>query len=135
MIILDTSALYGLFRADDPMCRPLTKALQDESLRIVSPYVVAELDYLFLTRYGVNAEYKVLDALSSGAYELPTLGIADLSACAAVIARYRNLSIGVADASLVVLADRYGTNRIATLDRRHFSALRTMNGEPFQIVP
>ena len=135
MIILDTSALYALFRADDPMCATVSDALRDEPVRIVSPYVVAELDYLFLTRYGVDAQHQVLDALASGAYELPTLGIPDLSACAAVIARYRDLSIGVTDASLVVLADRYGTTRVATFDRRNFGALRTMDGNPFELVP
>jgi uncharacterized protein len=35
----------------------------------------------------------------------------------------------------VVLADRYGTTTVATLDRRHFSVLRPLSGGYFAIVP
>ena len=45
---------------------------------IVSPFVVAELDYLVATRIGTDAELAVLDELSSGAYELAEFGGAAL---------------------------------------------------------
>jgi hypothetical protein len=35
----------------------------------------------------------------------------------------------------VVLADRYRTRTIVTLDRRHFEVLRPMNGRRFSVVP
>lgn len=135
MIILDTSALYALLRAEDPACRAVYDALRDEPVRVVSPYVVAELDYLFLTRYGVQPELQVLEELASGEYDLAVLGAADLLACTAVLARYADQEIGVTDASLVVLADRYGTDRICTLDRRHFGLLRSLDGRPFTLLP
>jgi predicted nucleic acid-binding protein len=43
--------------------------------------------------------------------------------------------VGITVASLVVLADRYQTRTICTLDRRHFSVLRTLDDQPFDIVP
>ena len=43
--------------------------------------------------------------------------------------------VGAADASNVVLADRYQTRTIATLDRRHFSVLRPIGGGRFAVVP
>ena len=135
MIILDTSALYALLREEDALCRRVFDAIRDEDVRVVSPYVVAELDHLFLTRYGVREELQALDEMASGEYELPVLGAADLVACAGVIAKYRDQRIGVTDASLVVLAHRYRTDRICTLDRRHFSILRTLDGEPFTLLP
>lgn len=52
-----------------------------------------------------------------------------------VIERYRDLGIGLADASLVVLADRYRTDRVLTLDRRHFGVLSTSAGRPFVMLP
>jgi predicted nucleic acid-binding protein len=42
----------------------------------------------------------------------------------AVVDRYPDQAIGVTDASLVVLAERYGTAEILTLDYRHFDVLR-----------
>jgi predicted nucleic acid-binding protein len=52
-----------------------------------------------------------------------------------VIEQYAGQGIGVADASIVVLADRLGTRTIATLDRRHFEVLRPLAGGRFTIVP
>ena len=44
-------------------------------------------------------------------------------------------NIGLADASIVVLANRYDTDRVLTLDERHFRALRTLDGKPFTLLP
>ena len=49
--------------------------------------------------------------------------------------RYGDQAIGVADASIVVLADRYATRRVLTLDRRHFEVVRAADGAPFQLLP
>lgn len=37
--------------------------------------------------------------------------------------------------SLLVLADRLGIDRVLTLDRRHFKAVRTPSGRALTIVP
>lgn len=135
MIILDTSALYALMRAEDPMSGPVFEAIRRENLRVVSPFVIAELDYLFLTRYGVPEEIRVMDELASGNFDLACIGAADIVGCISVMSRYRDHQVGVTDASIVILANRYGTNRIATLDRRHFGVLRGIDGQPFELLP
>jgi uncharacterized protein len=43
--------------------------------------------------------------------------------------------IGVADASNVVLAERYRTRTIMTLDRRHFDVLRPVTGGRLTVLP
>ncbi|MHB1575308.1 MAG: PIN domain-containing protein [Candidatus Dormibacteria bacterium] len=101
----------------------------------MSPYIVAELDYLLATRRGVNAELAALTELSGGAWELPTMEVADLREVCPVIDRYRDQDIGIADASLVILAHRYRTDRLLTLDRRHFRVIRTSAGKPFKVLP
>ena len=52
-----------------------------------------------------------------------------------MIASYRDQEIGVADASIVVLAERYRTRAIASLDRRHFDVLRPLDGRYFEVLP
>ena len=136
MILLDTSALFAYFCPSDPHHARMTEFMSDASdPLIVSPYVVCELDYLVGRRMGQQAELMVLEELSSGSYEMPVVGPIDLSACRHVIGRYFDLRIGVTDASLVILADRYGTVNIATFDRRHFTALRSLDGKPFTLLP
>ena len=102
---------------------------------IVSPYVIAELDYLVATRVGLQAELDVLDDLAGGAYELAQLAAPDLARARMVIERYRDQEIGVADASIVVLADRYDTREILTLDHRHFEVLRPLSRGSFRLIP
>ena len=52
-----------------------------------------------------------------------------------VVAKYPDRSIGVADASLVALASRYRTRTILTLDRRHFTVVRPLDGGRFTLLP
>lgn len=135
-MIVDTSALLAYFDRDEPDHAAVTRILEetDEPL-VVSPYVVAEVDYLVASRLGTDAELAVLRELASGAWELASLGLEDLRAASALIERYADQRIGIADASNVVLAERYQTRLIVTLDRRHFSVVRTLAGGAFSILP
>jgi predicted nucleic acid-binding protein len=135
-VIVDTSALIAYFDANEPEHDAVSRVIDgsDEAL-VVSPYVIAELDYLVATRVGVEAELKVLGELAGGAWELATFGVPDLERAASVIKKYRDQQIGAADASNVVLADRYQTGTIATLDRWHFTALRPLGGGRLALLP
>ena len=135
-MIVDTSALLAFFDSDEPDHKAVSSVLGDanEPL-VVSPYVVAELDYLVASRLGGPAELAVLQELASGAWDLPAFGIEDLAQARAVVERYADQAIGVADASSVVLAARYRTRTIATLDRRHFEVVRPTGGGRFTILP
>ncbi len=136
MIIADTSGLLAFFHRDEPPHTAVRRVVENtEAQLIVSPYVVAELDYLLATRLGVTAELAVLSELSSGAYHLADFDTEALSAAAAVVKRYRDQGIGVADASIVVLAERFRTRSVLTLDRRHFEVLRPMDGGRFRLLP
>ena len=135
MIILDTSALFAFLRTGDPDNEAVTGVLLTKEPLIVSPFVIAELDYLVEARAGVRAELQMLADIASGAYELPVLSAADLIACAGVIDKYADQRVGVTDASLVVLAERYQTRRICTLDHRHFGVMRGTDGIPFELLP
>jgi uncharacterized protein len=134
--IADTSGLLALFNRTEPEHEAVRRLVAEiDQPLVVSPYVVAELDYLVATRVGVDAELAVLDELTGGAYALAQFDAADLSRASAVIARYRDQSIGIADASVVVLADRFHTREILTLDRRHFGVLRPLSGGRFKLIP
>ena len=135
-MIIDTSALLAYFDTDEPDHQAVAAVIDntDEPL-VVSPYVVAELDYLVASRLGVTAELAVLAELAGGAWDLPAIDGDALKDARAVIDRYADQRIGVADASNVVLAARYRTHTIATLDHRHFDVLRPLPGGRFTILP
>lgn len=135
-MVCDTSGLLAYFDSSDAHHERVDAAINlDAGPFIVSPYVVAELDYLLATRLGVGPELAALAELSGGAWELPGLTRSEIRDAHGVISRYRDQEIGLADASIVVLAKRYGTDRVLTLDRRHFGVLRTADGGAFALVP
>ncbi len=136
MIVADTSALLAFFNPREAAHDSVRRVVEAETEpMVVSPYAVAELDYLVATRLGVQAELVMLNELGSGAYELAALAAGELQTAAAVVRRYADQEIGVTDASLVVLAERYRTRRVLTLDRRHFDALRPLQQGRFQLLP
>lgn len=136
MIIADTSGLLALFNSREPRHTEVAREVGAiEVPLVVSPFVLAELDYLVATRLGLDAELAVLDELGGGAYVIADFGPADISSARDVIAHYPDQEIGLADASLVVLADRFATRTILTLDRRHFDVLRPLAGGRFTVVP
>jgi len=135
-MIVDTSALLAFFNSTEPEHRAVREVVEshDEPL-VVSPYVVAEADCLIATRIGVDAELAALRELVGGAWELSSFSPADITKAITVIERYRDQAIDLADASIVVLADRHRTHTIATLDHRHFDVLRPLRGGRFRVVP
>ncbi len=134
-IIVDTSALLAFFDASEPDHEAVSEVLLAADVLVVSSYVVAELDYLVATRHGMDDELAVLDELASGAWDLAAFDEEGLRRARGIIASYRDQQIGVADASIVVLAERYRTRTIASLDRRHFDVLRSLDGGYFQVLP
>ncbi len=136
MILIDTSGLFAALNVREPDHQAAQEALlRDEWPLILSPFVLAELDYLVRKRAGRKAALDVLTDVGDGLYELAPMDTRDVAAARDVIARYADLDLGLADASVVVLADRYGTERVLTLDQRHFRVVRTPAGRPFTLLP
>ncbi len=136
MIILDTSGLLAAIDGSQRQHAAAVNALREAPAPwLLSPFVLAELDYLLATRVGQAAERALLGEVGRGVYRLEEFGAGDIEAAEHVIARHADLDIGLADASLVVLAHRYGIRDILTLDERHFRVLRGPNGRPFRLRP
>ncbi|HWF26056.1 MAG TPA: PIN domain-containing protein [Solirubrobacteraceae bacterium] len=136
VLVCDTSGLIAYFDASDAHHRAVTTAVEAEpGPFIVSPYVLVELDYVLATRHGVNAQLAVLRELTGGAWTLPCCEVIDVREAGDVVERYRDQDIGIADASIVVLAGRFKTDRILTLDHRHFRVIRTVTGDSFSLLP
>lgn len=136
MILLDSSGLVAALRPSEARHPEVVRFLAGEpGPFVLSPVTLCETDYLLRTRVGGDHQAAFLDEVADGAYELPPFGRDDVRAAVDVVRRFRDLDLSLADASIVVLAGRYGTNRVLTLDERHFRALRTPSGDPFAVLP
>jgi len=136
MMLLDTSGLLAAIDQGQRMHAPCAAALQKARAPLVlSPFVLAELDYLLATKVGIAEELALLGEVARGAYELAVFGERDLLRAAELVRTYQKLSIGLADASIVVLAERLRATDVLTLDRKHFSVLRKKDGKTLRLFP
>jgi predicted nucleic acid-binding protein len=134
--LLDTSAVLAALDPREEHHERCWEALNSfPPPRVLSPFVLAELDYFVLTRLGHAAEQALLEDVRDGVYQLVRYTPALVEEARAVIQRFSDLNIGLTDASIVVLASMYQVAHVLTLDRRHFSALRLGSGEPFALSP
>ena len=102
---------------------------------LLSPFVLAELDYLLSTRVGRGAQNAFLQEVARGAYQLELFCAADIAQALEILDRYNDHDIGLADASLLVVARRRRCTRILTLDERHFRVLSGPADVPFTLFP
>ena len=134
-ILVDTS---GVLAAVDPRQTHHEAAVRELLVprrRILSPFVLAELDSLVSTNGGQTPALALLRDVSRSAYELVPFSADDVAGAIRVIERYASLDIGLADASIVVLAARYQCRDVLTLDQRHFRVITTLDGQPFRLLP
>ncbi len=136
MIVCDTSGLFDAYDKDQRRHSIVMDALNAErGPFILSPFILAELDHFVLTRLGIDIEDKLLGDVAQGAYELCGMATSDIAQARQLTRRYADLKIGLADASIVVLAARYETTRILTFDERHFRAVKPLWGSSFELLP
>lgn len=136
MILVDTSGLLSALFPDQRLHPECARVLQQrEGPFVLSPFVLAELDYLVAKLAGVDVELKLLEEVARESYRLSPFDSRDVEEAGNVIARYTDLGIGLADASIVVLSHRYGVTELLTLDERHFRVLRGAEDVPFRLLP
>lgn len=135
MILVDTSGLLAALDSSQRHHREAAASLRaaDPPL-LLSPFVLAELDYLIADRIGEGQRSSLLSEIDRGAYQLASFAAADVREARAIIEQHADLRVSLADASIAVLATRHAINDVLTLDDRHFRIL-TANGRPFRLLP
>lgn len=136
-LIVDSGGLLSVLDARQDDHELFLRAVQvARGPLIVSPFVVAELDYLIFQRFGRERELLFLEEIASGAYRVEQFSNNDVSSARALCVKYRDLKgFGLADASNVVLAERYNTLDLLTTDTKDFRAVAGPGGRSFRIHP
>ncbi len=136
MLVVDTGILLAAADNADGNHDACAALIASEPGPLVaSPLVIAETAYLVGRQLGAAAEATFMRAVADGEIIMETLRLEDLRRTADLVDRYADLGLGATDASVVALAERHGQSRIATLDRRHFSVVRSVSGDSFKLVP
>lgn len=135
-IALDTSVVYARMDRNDADHVDVSAWMdeQDDEL-VTTPLAVAEMGYLLTRIGGAKAAAALRRDLGAGTYQVEWWPTA-MAESVAVADGHESMGLGLVDASLVALAARLSTTRIATLDERHFRVLEPLTGEPaFTLLP
>jgi uncharacterized protein len=133
-VVLDTSVVVAFMnRRDEDHEKVVTWMEMTREDLVTTPLIVAEIDHLVSRGGGVGAAHAFYEDLTAGAYSVEWWPEAVIEI---VEVASNNPDIGLVEASLFALAARLGTMRIATLDERHFRAVRPLTGEAaFTLLP
>ena len=135
-VICDTSGVYALYDTDDAQHEAIAALIKVEPGPLFLPVILlAEIDYLLNQRLGHDAAFEFIEAVEQGDFTLVALSTADLVHCREVVAQYRALEIGLADASIVAAAERLNVARLLTQDHRHFRAITPRHISHFILLP
>jgi len=118
---------------DHTRCRALLEG--DEGPLVTTAMVIAEAAYLIDRQLGAQAEAALYESIISGELEVTDLGREDWERIAELVAVYADMRLGGTDASVITLAERLGTTRIATLNHRHFRVVRPRHAAAFELLP
>jgi len=136
VLVVDTGPLVATADRSDKdhaACRALLEG--DEGPLITTAMVIAEAAYLIDRQLGAKAEASLYDSILSGQLDVANPDREDWQRIAELVTTYADLQLGGTDASVVALAERLGTTRIATLNHRHFRVVRPRHAAAFELLP
>jgi uncharacterized protein len=136
VLIADSSGIIAAIDAGEPDHSAVRKLLaRDERPLVTIDLVVAEVDYMVLTRLGADAERSFLRQLIEGVFLREPLRDADIERALEISERLSDHEIGLTDAALMAVSERLGARDVLTLDHRHFRLFRDRRGRALRLLP
>lgn len=102
---------------------------------IITPYVLTEACNLVGKYLGADAEVNLVEAVVAGDLVQSEITVADLTRIAELMRTCRGFPLGLADASVLAVAERLDVAEVATLDRRHFPVLTPAHVVALTLLP
>lgn len=135
-LVLDTGVLFAAHVSDEDDHEACRALLTDTSEPLVIPApVFVELEYLFRARATLRSWISFAADVADGGYSIFPLDGAGVRAAALLQEKYADLPLGLVDAAVFTACVALRERKVATLDRRHFSILRTDDGSALTLLP
>ena len=134
-VLVDTGPLIAFYSDDDAQhaaCKEQMSLLPVRKAYTCWPVIV---EAAYMLRRRPEQRDDLLESVGNGYLPLLRLRSNDVAQVRAILTKYHDQDIDLADACLLHLADRENIGSVLTLDRRHFGILRRVNGEMLKILP
>jgi predicted nucleic acid-binding protein len=136
MLVVDAGPLVAAAATRDrnhERCVALLSAA--ERPLVVPALVVTEVAYFVADRIGHEAEAAFARSFRDGELLVEPVEPSDWDRIHELVERYRDLELGIVDASVVVACERLRVTTLATLDRRRFPVVRPRHRDVLALVP
>ena len=134
MIVADTGAIVALADERAPQHRTCVDLYRRAPARWVLPWaILPEVDYLLENHVASLAAEAFLRDVATGAFQVEWGLPDDVERAEKICRAHRDLRLGLVDAVVMAIAERLGAEAIATLDLRHFAAVRLKR--PVKLYP
>jgi hypothetical protein len=130
VIVADTGAILALLDSGDRHHAAVRELYEHRPDQWLLPWaILPEVDYLVGSELGARAQEAFLADVADGSFSVEYGKQEDVVRAHAIGRKYRALNLGLVDAVVIATAERLRADAIATLDLRHFSAVK-ISGSP-----
>ncbi|MGB7444889.1 MAG: PIN domain-containing protein [Coleofasciculaceae cyanobacterium] len=133
--VADTGFVVALLNRSDTMHGVVTSLYAQHQQIFLPQTVLAEVAYLVGRYAGTATVVAFLGGLSASRFRLVALIDEDVMRVAAILEEYEDSRIDFVDASVMAVAERFGSKTILTLDQRDFRLFRPRHCDSFEILP
>lgn len=135
-LICDTGPLFAAMDRSDRDHLTCSKLIETSTEQVLVPApVVVELDWLASRRLESEAFLSFLLDVEEGRVGVVELRVDDYVRIRELLDRYRDLPLGFVDAAVLAVVERLGEPKLVTLDRRHFSVMRSRHVPALRLMP
>lgn len=133
-VVFDTGVIVAAFLKDDDRHVECAKFLASFKGRPFLPTtVMAGVSAMLESHPATEAAF--LRAVANGTFTLVPIEQPDIARMIELEEQYADFPLGGVDASVAAIAERLKVDAIATIDHRHFHAIRPRKGTNFELVP
>jgi hypothetical protein len=135
-MLWDTGPLYAAFDRDDKHHAASAALMRATAppLLVPSP-VVVEVCYHLQKHLGARAEIAFLRSIQQGQLRLLEPATADFDRALELVEQYQGFPLGVVDAHVMAMAERLGITQVASIDHRHFHAVKLRHCDALELLP
>ena len=129
-ILVDSGPLIALFDSSDRFHNQAVEFIKSNQYVLLTT-IASITEALHLLDFNRNAQLDFIEWVGRGGVEIVNIQNSDFQRIKALTEKYRDLPMDFADSCLVLLAEKTGINKIATIDR-DFSVYRTKGKKAFR---
>jgi uncharacterized protein len=134
MILCDTGVLFCLCDQSQPKHQACKESVQKAKQPLLTTWsCLTETMYLALNRGGWIMQQQIAKLILNQTVQVFQIQIEDYERLFALMAQYRDRPMDLADATLVIAAEKTGIKRILTLDS-DFLFYRICDRESFEVI-